>query len=644
MSRILVILLLISRLAAQDLLTSAEEVARYPDNTSERQPKVSLEAVVTYIDPTGTVFLADVTGATFLSRVKSSSAFVSGQMISVKGTRFPGLFIGGIIPTRTEVIGTTPLPPPRSVNLRDLASGKFHYQLVVIEGIGRSIERIDETAVILNVSVPGGEVAVRFDQAPADLENLIDAKLKAVGLAAGGINDRRQLVSPYLKATSSEAVTILQAAEKNIPLLKAAGVSADHTGPSHRVSVRGSALSSSLEGFLSIRDETGALRLKTGQINITPGTEVIATGFPASDGFSPMLDDALVVETGKSEPIPPIAISENNIASGKLDSELVALEATLLSKNPYVVSAQGREIQIRPHHHKSEFPAPGSKLRLTGIWQVTGTSLTGYNSFPSSFSLRLRSADDIQVISAPPWWTKQRMTILLAFIASAGLIALAWASVLRIQVSKQVSLIEAKTQREAVTEERQRIAREFHDTLEQELAGLSIRLDAALPRVSDPAANGLLTQLRSLLLRMQTETRDFIHDLRETDPAPLEDSLRRLTEHLQSTTEIALDLELIAAPELPPHTRHHVLRIIREAVNNAIKHSKATAIQISITDTSIRILDNGEGFDTTIPHTTRFGLQGMQERAKKISALLEITSHPDQGTTIRIGLHPPPAD
>ena len=141
-------------------------------------------------------------------------------------------------------------------------------------------------------------------------------------------------------------------------------------------------------------------------------------------------------------------------------------------------------------------------------------------------------------------------------------VALAWAAMLRIQVSKQVRLIEAKAQYEAVAEERQRIAREFHDTLEQELAGLSIRLDAALPRVPDEKASGLLTQLRTLLIRMQTETRDFILDLRETAPAPLAESLQSLVDRSPDHHGYPVETRdgestRRPAPHPPPHPPYH---------------------------------------------------------------------------------------
>ena len=87
-----------------------------------------------------------------------------------------------------------------------------------------------------------------------------------------------------------------------------------------------------------------------------------------------------------------------------------------------------------------------------------------------------------------------------------NIIALAWVALLRRQVARQFAVIEGKAQREAIIEERQRIAREFHDTLEQELAGLSLRLDAATPRVEDEKARGLLEQQqKSAAIKIQTE-------------------------------------------------------------------------------------------------------------------------------------------
>lgn len=632
---------LVLPLAAQDVLTSADAIAHHPDNDPKNQPRVSLEATVTHIDPSGTIFVADGTGATFLSRVKNFRAYYPGQVLSVKGTRIPGLFIGGITPVEIEVVGRTPPPAPHSATLQELSSGRYHYQLVSVEGIGRSVKREGETSAVLRLSVPGGIVSVRIDQASGDLDYMVDAELSVTGLAAGGIDDRRQLVDPYLMAVLPEAVEVLEDAPGTPPETTVAALLKGWDTPSHRVAVRGTALSPVLNGSIFIRDETGTMKIiPNAPVKVVPGMEVVATGFPERGPFSPFLDWAEVRPGDDILTSPHITVVDGSIiTSAALDADLVTAEGILTGANAHVLTLEENEIQVQVEDPANVLAGvePGSKVRLTGIWQVMATETGGYSARPSSFSLLLRYADDVEIVSAPPWWTPRRLAILLGVIFAAALLALVWAAMLRLQVAKQVRLIEAQTQQEAVIEERQRIAREFHDTLEQELAGLSLRLDAALPRVPDETANTLLSQLRKLLFRLQTETRDFVWDLRDESRAlaSFDVSLEKLVDHLRTTSPIPIHVE--AAPSaLPALHQHHLLRIIREAIHNAAKYSRATAIHVTFRDKSLRITDDGIGFDPASIPSGHFGLQGMRERAKKINAKLDIATSPSGGTTIAV--------
>ncbi|RYD34176.1 MAG: sensor histidine kinase, partial [Verrucomicrobiaceae bacterium] len=266
--------------------------------------------------------------------------------------------------------------------------------------------------------------------------------------------------------------------------------------------------------------------------------------------------------------------------------------------------------------------------------------------------LWLRTATDVTLLSAPSWWNSTKLSVMLGVVAGAGLLILIWAALLQRQVARQVKIIEVKAQREAMIEERQRIAREFHDTLEQELAGLSLRLDAAVPRVSDEKAKGLLDQLRKLLFRLQTETRDFVWDLRDESQhsEPLETSLGILIDHLQTTTVIPLEFSAMPdLPAVPALARHHLLRIAREAVNNAIKYSSAKRVRIHLSHTSgtihLKVEDDGAGFDVGGKSNTsgHFGLQGMKERVRKLGADLDLRSKPGQGTCIEVVLAIPSA-
>jgi signal transduction histidine kinase len=637
-------------------LTKAAEVARYVETDPELQPKVRLEAVATFVDPTGTVFLQDDSGATFLRSSKLGRTMRTGTRLSVTGERYPGLYIGGIVPDEVKVLGESPLPAPKAVTPDDLRTGRYHYQLVEITGVGRSLRMTGENTATLLLNTPDGVVEARFDQnPPEDTHDFVDAALRVTGLAAGAINDRRQLVQPYIRVADIRAITVLQPpqadpfAQPAVPmstLLDGSTV----TPAMHRMKVKGVALSGLVGGGFFVREDSRSLFIHTPYLEpLQPGDEVEALGFPQMGTFSAMLADAVFRVTGEGEPPSPVQATGEDLRNGTCDSDLIQIEARLLQKsgneNAWLAEVEGHSFKVMGGGHDLPEMEPGALVRFTGLCRVSGVRSEGYRTYPTGYELWLRSVADVQVLTAPPWWNAPRLALALATVAGAALLAATWAALLKRQVNRQLSILQEKTQAEAVLEERQRIAREFHDTLEQELAGLSIRLDAATPRVADEKARGLLEQQRRLLSRLQTETREFVWDLRDESRqvAPLPQSLGLLLDHLQSTTSIPLRLEVHGTPpSLPPLVQHHLLRIAREAVHNAIKYARPKTVQVEITaggDTlELSIRDDGTGFDLEVAQVRQghFGLQGMRERAKKLATELKVESLPGKGT--RVGL------
>jgi signal transduction histidine kinase len=203
--------------------------------------------------------------------------------------------------------------------------------------------------------------------------------------------------------------------------------------------------------------------------------------------------------------------------------------------------------------------------------------------------------------------------------------------------------LEQKVAHQATREERQRIAREFHDTLEQELAGLSIRLDAAATRPLDEKARKLLETSRSLVSRIQSEARNLVSDLREIEQAPpLPAALQQLGSRIPEGIQVILDLSPIAT--LPPHITHDLRMIAQESITNAIKHSTASQITLHLSSTpsllTLRVTDNGQGFDPqeTNGKPGHFGCMGIRERARKIGAEVTWDSVNGQGTSVRLSL------
>lgn len=644
--------------AGAQVLRRANDVARYPETDPELQPPVEIEATVTFVDPGGTVFLQDESGATFIRNSKFGLTMRPGMRLRIKGTRVPGLYIGGIAQDSVDVLGEGPVPTPVKVTPDELADGRYHYHLVELQGVGRSMEITGENTASLRLNTRSGLAEVRFDQnPPEDTHEFVDAELKVVGLAAGAINDRRQLVRPYIRVADVRAITIemgppadpfAQEPESVAALLAAASRNPDI----HRVKVKGTALSGILGGGFYLREGRKSLFVHTPYAEpLQPGDEVEALGFPQMGNFSAMLADAVFRVTASGTPPSPTAVTAKELANGSCDSELVVVTARILQRsvigNAWVAEVENISFRvIGPPDVAMDFE-PGSRVQFTGLCRVNATRSEGYRTFPTAYELRLRTAADALLLTAPPWWNAARLTLALAGVAGAGLLVAAWAGLLKRQVNRQLGLLQLKTQQEAVLEERQRIAREFHDTLEQELAGLSLRLDAATPRVADDKARQLLEQQRKLLSRLQTETRDFVWDLRDTsrNEVPLPEALQGLVDHLQTTTAIPLQVEVIGeTPPLPPLVQHHLLRISREAVNNALKYALPQKVVIKVeTDAQalkLTVSDDGKGFDPSKMSVSggHFGLQGMRERSRKLHTELSLQSTPGGGTSVGLTL------
>jgi signal transduction histidine kinase len=395
--------------------------------------------------------------------------------------------------------------------------------------------------------------------------------------------------------------------------------------------------------------------VQCGAPEVKAGDEVAAVGFPELGFFSTQLSDAecRVVSSGSAPAAREAGVKE--LADG-CDADLITAEARVLQR----LDRDGRTelaAQVGGVNLTIMLPEPApyalqqdALVRVTGVCRVSATRSGGYRARPTAYELWPRGPEDLVVMRGAPWWTSRRLALGLSGAAFLALVALTWVALLRRQVARQLTVIESKAQREAVIEERQRIAREFHDTLEQELAGLSLRLDAATPRVEDEKARALLEQQRKLLQRLQTETRDFVWDLRDAarQDASLDVALNSLLSHLQVNTAVPIQFQANGSlPPLPALVQHHLLRITREAVNNAVKYAGATRIEVSLANEPdkplLSIVDDGRGFDVAAVSALEghFGIRGMQERARKINAQLQIHSKSGEGTRVELTLQLP---
>jgi signal transduction histidine kinase len=190
---------------------------------------------------------------------------------------------------------------------------------------------------------------------------------------------------------------------------------------------------------------------------------------------------------------------------------------------------------------------------------------------------------------------------------------------------------------QAVIAERQRIARELHDTLAQGFA--AIRLQIELARAESglpPQATRALDLAYQIAGENLVETRRSMAALKSVQPS-LETSLSAAIEGVRrlGQIEVVAEIDRVFAP--PGEVAHELLRIAQEAMLNAARHASARTLRVSLTPVAgglrLAIIDDGKGFDPDKTHAG-FGLEGLRERAAGIDAQLSITSAPGLGAQI----------
>jgi PAS domain S-box-containing protein len=224
----------------------------------------------------------------------------------------------------------------------------------------------------------------------------------------------------------------------------------------------------------------------------------------------------------------------------------------------------------------------------------------------------------------------------------------AWANVQiadRLFVGIGQDISDRKRAEEAsVLDERNRMAREIHDTLAQAFTGILLHAGAAAELiVKKPAtAQAHIQTVDELARTGLAEARRSVAALRPKllEEKDLYSALKHLTTQMKSSTETHLTCHVMGIPySLAPDVENNLLRIGQEALTNAIKYAHADTIQVELvyeeTQCLLRIQDNGQGFKVDqISASTGFGLLGMSERAEHISGELIIKSQPGQGTEI----------
>lgn len=197
----------------------------------------------------------------------------------------------------------------------------------------------------------------------------------------------------------------------------------------------------------------------------------------------------------------------------------------------------------------------------------------------------------------------------------------------------------------AESRERNRLARELHDTLAHSLSGVIVQLEAvhALWDVNGEAARQMLEQALQSGRSGLTEARRALQSLRAS---PLDDlglalALNELATSVARRTALKLDLDVHSLPnDLTPEVEQCIYRVAQEALANVTRHAQAKSVCVTLgrenSHLMLTVADDGLGFEPATVGRARYGLQGLRERAEIVGGRLEVESQPGQGTIVRL--------
>ncbi len=601
--------------------------------------------------------------------------FQVGQEVSLSGQaltrRFPVLFETlGI-----EATGWGNLPEPAQFSLALLNGDDAQARWVEVSGVVRSEQPPNQFQMMTD------EGMLSIWEQPGSGEwakPLGDALVKVRGVLVFDAQHRFTLLVP-----GPDFIEVLQPAAPDpfaIPRFAIGQLAGLNMRPDklRHMKVAGVVTCVLPDGAYVQDDSGGAFLEMDNPAGLRPGDQIEAVGFPSPVSGLVRMDLTLVRKTGSGSMPKPENWPKSEILQQKVAGQLVNLKATLLDQydslngqvlvlrrgakifEASLVDSGGRRLPRIPE---------GSLLAVSGIcqWGPDPMQSSDYSAsnpqLSSALKIWLPDSMHVQVIQSPPWLTRRRVAGISLLFGLGLLGSLLWVRRLRRRVEERTRELAAamnqlaqETRTAAVLAERDRLAGEIHDSLEQGLTAIMLQLDMAANHLQSPGnARDILLGARNMAEFTRAEVQHAVWDIQSPllDNADFATALKHVAGQVNSSyAEVRMKM-LGKTPDLDSSQAHHLLRIAQEAITNASKHAQARVIQVTLDctgeDLNLIIQDDGLGFepenDVNQPTGRHFGLKGMRARTKRLKATLKIDSQPGHGTVIsvRMGIHRTPS-
>jgi len=305
-------------------------------------------------------------------------------------------------------------------------------------------------------------------------------------------------------------------------------------------------------------------------------------------------------------------------------------------------------------------PSLVEKLEIGSIVDVTGVCVMDIENwrpnlvFPHIKEVMIvtRTPSDIVVIKRPPWWTPGRLAAVIGSLLAILSAVLVWNRSLRALAEKRGKALAGeeigRLEADLKAAERTRLSAELHDSIAQNLSGVSMELDTALNGDENlpPGATQHLSRASKTLDSCRVELRNCIWDLRSRalDEPDMDRAIRVALSPTVGKARLLVRFD-VPRSSFDENTARTILNIVRELASNAIRHGHADEIRVagSLDGDTLRfsVSDDGTGFDPeNCPGVMEghFGLQGIEERVNFFNGEMRIVSSPGKGTQVSIAI------
>jgi PAS domain S-box-containing protein len=461
---------------------------------------IKVRGVITYVDlglsdfylqsGSDSLLIHDQMSAGLSPFLHQEGSYVELRATAYAGTP-PDIYPSGF----ATVLGKGRMPEPLRHSWDYLMTGKDDGRWIEVEGV---VAGAEEQRLMLTTH--GGQLIAWVNELDKTFENrLLGSHVRAAGVCSPVLNQRDQRLGLRLLVPSSRNIQIVEAAPDNpfnLPSLAVSNVmrlDPQDAGPATQlVKTTGVITHKGPQSFF-LQDGADGIRVFPRQDGgFDAGDRVEAVGLAEPDGLSPRLVQALVRKIGIA-PLPPCTpIAFPGINTGSTDAGQDAtrgqLDATLLGSS---LRDSFQVLELRADKTEKVFHAllpitggsmpalaPGSRLRLQGVYKAVTDTVPDFGQVVSSFEMYLNTPADIKVLARPPWWSTRRTVWILGGVGGVLLVSLAWVGSLRRQVRQRTrqlhdEIVERKRAEEAQLESQAL----YHSLVEHMPAGL-YRMDS----------------------------------------------------------------------------------------------------------------------------------------------------------------------